>query len=216
LPRCARQTVIRLLEATLEGPLYVALPVAAFMGLSCRVVDAWRTPMNTFYEHHRDSIRFGYRCFDRILLNGLIQPFQQPERVVGFFNTDRQLSPVSKSVLRDLARQYDHWVTARAKNWGGTDRRAALARATRGLRGPHLRRAGPDQVVIILKAQSQRVSSHRYRQGRPLASSLTRGGGSTVSLHLLDREVGCLSVSVRIFRSPPGCASISITGWPIA
>ena len=39
--------------------------------------------MNAFYEHHRDSIRFGYRCFDRILLNGLIQPFQQPERVVG-------------------------------------------------------------------------------------------------------------------------------------
>ena len=29
--------------------------------------------MNAFYEHHRDSIRFGYRCFDRILLNGLIQ-----------------------------------------------------------------------------------------------------------------------------------------------
>jgi hypothetical protein len=40
--------------------------------------------MNAFYEHHKDSIRFGYRCFDRILLNGLIQPFQQPERVVGF------------------------------------------------------------------------------------------------------------------------------------
>jgi hypothetical protein len=35
--------------------------------------------MNAFYEHHRDSIRFGYRCFDRILLIGLIQPFQQPE-----------------------------------------------------------------------------------------------------------------------------------------
>ena len=41
--------------------------------------------MNSFYEHHEDSIRFHYRCFDRILLNGLIQPFQQPERVVGFF-----------------------------------------------------------------------------------------------------------------------------------
>jgi len=38
--------------------------------------------MNAFYEHHQNSIRFGYRCFDRILLNGLIQPFQQPERVV--------------------------------------------------------------------------------------------------------------------------------------
>ena len=34
--------------------------------------------MNTFCEHHQNSIKFGYRCFDRILLNGLIQPFQQP------------------------------------------------------------------------------------------------------------------------------------------
>ena len=33
--------------------------------------------MNAFYEHHKDSIRFGYCCFDRLLLNGLIQPFQQ-------------------------------------------------------------------------------------------------------------------------------------------
>jgi hypothetical protein len=36
--------------------------------------------MNSFYEHHKDSIHWHYRCFDRILLNGLIQPFQQPER----------------------------------------------------------------------------------------------------------------------------------------
>ncbi len=39
--------------------------------------------MNAFYEHHQHSIQFRYRCFDRILLNGLIQPFQQPERVLG-------------------------------------------------------------------------------------------------------------------------------------
>ena len=43
--------------------------------------------MNAFYEHHKSSIEFAYRCFDRILLNGLIQPFQPPERVIGFFNT---------------------------------------------------------------------------------------------------------------------------------
>jgi hypothetical protein len=47
--------------------------------------------MNSFYEHHKDSIRWHYRCFDRVLLNGLIQPFQRPERVVGFFNTYRQI-----------------------------------------------------------------------------------------------------------------------------
>jgi hypothetical protein len=54
--------------------------------------------VNTFYEHHKNSIRFGYRCFDRILLNGLIQPFQQPERVVGFFGTYRNQYPVSRDV----------------------------------------------------------------------------------------------------------------------
>ncbi len=59
--------------------------------------------MNAFYEHHNDSIRFGYRCFDRILLNGLIQPFQQPERVVGFFSTYRHLHPVSRDILRGTA-----------------------------------------------------------------------------------------------------------------
>jgi len=42
--------------------------------------------MNAFYKHRKDSMKFGYRCFDRILLNGLIQPFQQPEGVIGFFN----------------------------------------------------------------------------------------------------------------------------------
>ena len=56
--------------------------------------------VNAFYEHHKESIRFGYRCFDRILLNGLIPPFQQPERVVGFFDSYRQIYPVSRDVLR--------------------------------------------------------------------------------------------------------------------
>jgi len=56
--------------------------------------------MNAFYEHHKHNIRFQYRCFDRILLNGLIQPFQQPERVLGFFWTYRQIYPVSRDVLR--------------------------------------------------------------------------------------------------------------------
>ena len=45
--------------------------------------------MNGSREHRQDSIRFGYRCFDRLLLND-IQPFQQPERVIRFFNTYRE------------------------------------------------------------------------------------------------------------------------------
>src|SRR5258708_28795655 len=73
--------------------------------------------MNSFYDHHKDSIRFNYRCFDRILLNGLIQPFQQPERVVGFFDFYRHLYPVSRDILRGAAEQFQVWVKEQAGEW---------------------------------------------------------------------------------------------------
>jgi len=74
--------------------------------------------MNAFYEHHKSSIQFGYRCFDRILLNGLIQPFQQPERVLGFFNTYRDGKRVTRHTLTEIADQFHHWVTNRSEKWG--------------------------------------------------------------------------------------------------
>jgi hypothetical protein len=108
--------------------------------------------MNTFYEHHENSIRFGYRCFDRILINGLIQPFQQPERVVGFFNTYRHLYPVSRPVLRDIAAQYQGWVTAQAKVWGAPIVEAPTSRRDKFV-DPYFRRPTPDQVVVIVKGR---------------------------------------------------------------
>jgi hypothetical protein len=107
---------------------------------------------DTFYEHHNDNIRFAYRCFDRILLNGLIQPFQQPERVVGFFGTSRNQYPVSRDVRRDIAQQFQHWVVNRAQHWG-----APILDAPEGERdkfvAPYFRHATPDQVVAILTAR---------------------------------------------------------------
>jgi hypothetical protein len=108
--------------------------------------------MNSFYEHHKDSIRWDYRCFDRILLNGLIQPFQQPERVVGFFNTYRQLYPVSRNTLRGIAEQFQAWLKA----WAGK-RSIPVMEAPQGRRDdfvdPYFHRAKPDEVVVILKAR---------------------------------------------------------------
>ncbi len=69
----------------------------AFTALSSWYLTAQESAINAFYEHHKDSIRFGYRCFDRVLLNRLIQPFQQPERVIGFFNSYRQQYPVNRA-----------------------------------------------------------------------------------------------------------------------
>jgi hypothetical protein len=108
--------------------------------------------MNSFYDHHKDSIRFNYRCFDRILLNGLIQPFQQPERVVGFFDVYRHLYPVSRDILRSAAEQFQVWVKEQAGEWN-----APIVEAPKGRRDefvdPYFKGARPDQIVVILKAR---------------------------------------------------------------
>jgi hypothetical protein len=108
--------------------------------------------MNAFYEHHQHSIRFHYRCFDRLLLNGLIQPFQQPERVIGFFNTYRQQYPVSRDVLRDIAGQYQNWVTNRSQKWGAPVVDAPEIRRDEFVED-YFVHPEPDQVVVILKAR---------------------------------------------------------------
>jgi hypothetical protein len=96
------------------------------------------------------SIRASYRCFDRILLNGLLQPFQQPERVIGFFSFYRNQFPVSRKVLTDIADQFGNWVKNRSEKWG-----APILDAPEGRRDefiePYFRKAKPDQVVAILK-----------------------------------------------------------------
>ena len=80
--------------------------------------------MNAFYEHHKDSIQFHYRCFDRILLNGLIQPFQQPERVLGFFNAYRQGQRVTRRTLTEIADQFQKLGKESIRKMGFADPRA--------------------------------------------------------------------------------------------
>src|SRR5215203_1274545 len=108
--------------------------------------------MNAFYEHHDHSIRFGYRCFDRILLNGLIQPFQQPERVIGFFNTYREGVRVTRNLLREISQQFHGWVKNRARKWG-----CPILEAPPGRRddfvASYFKHAEDDEVVVILKAR---------------------------------------------------------------
>lgn len=108
--------------------------------------------MNAFYEHHKDNIRFGYRCFDRLLLNGLIQPFQQPERVVGFFNFYRQQYPVSRDVLRDIANQFHNWVVNRSQKWGAPILETPQSRRDEFVK-PYFRKAKANDIVAIVKGR---------------------------------------------------------------
>jgi hypothetical protein len=113
--------------------------------------------MNAFYEHHKDSIQFGYRCFDRLLLNGLIQPFQQPERVLGFFNTYRERKRVTRKTLTEIADQFQYWVKNRSQKWAAPildppDGEGDESRRDR-LLDAYFQDAQPNQVVAILKAR---------------------------------------------------------------
>jgi len=113
--------------------------------------------MNAFYEHHKDSIQFGYRCFDRLLLNGLIQPFQQPERVLGFFNTYREGKRVTRKTLTEIADQFQYWLKNRSQKWGTPmldppEGEGDESRRDRFL-DAYFQDAKPNQVVGILKAR---------------------------------------------------------------
>jgi hypothetical protein len=109
--------------------------------------------MNAFFEHHKDSIQFGYRCFDRMLLNATIQPFQQPERVLGFFNTYREGKRVTKKVLTQIADQFQNWLTNRSEKWGAPVVEAPEEERRDDFVQEYLQRAEADHVAVILKAR---------------------------------------------------------------
>src|SRR5437762_1451678 len=122
------------------------------MALFSRYLTTLEVAVNAFYNHHKDNIRFSYRCFDRLLLNGLIQPFQQPERVIGFFDFYRQQYPVSRDVLRDIATQFHNWVVNRSQKWGAPILEAPEDRRDKFL-DPYFRKPKPNQVVAIVKGR---------------------------------------------------------------
>jgi hypothetical protein len=102
--------------------------------------------MNAFFEHHQDSIKFSYRCFDRLLLNGCIQSFLDGARAQGFFWVYRHTYPVSRNVLRKVASDYHDWVERHAEKRG-----MEIVKDPKGRRDefvePYFRNARPDQVV---------------------------------------------------------------------
>lgn len=109
--------------------------------------------MNAFYEHHKDSIQFGYRCFDRLLLNGLIQPFQQPERVLGFFNAYRKGQRVTHRTLTEIADQFVYWAKNRSEKWSAPIVEAPEEQRRDEFVLPYLKDAQADRVAVILKGR---------------------------------------------------------------
>ncbi len=82
----------------------------------------------------------------------MIQPFQQPERVVGFFDTYRQLYPVSRDTLRGITDRFQQWLASWVQR-----RDIPVLDAPKGRRDefvePYFKDAKPDEVVAVLKAR---------------------------------------------------------------
>ena len=62
----------------------------------------WRSAVNPFVEHHQQSVRFQYSCFDRMLLSAVVQPMQQPARIVGFLDKCRQVPSITRASFRSV------------------------------------------------------------------------------------------------------------------
>jgi hypothetical protein len=71
--------------------------------------------VNPFVEHHQQSIRFQYSCFDRMLLNAIVQPMQQPARIVGFLDKRRDVPSITKDYFRRVSDEYQ--TTALSDGW---------------------------------------------------------------------------------------------------
>lgn len=123
--------------------------------------------MNAFIEHHQPAIRFDYACFDRILLNGLIQVLQNPACVVGFLEEKRQATRVTPACFRAISTDYHHFVRALAE-----ERHVEVLMPPKGVRREewvepsYQQLRGQTGIAVILKArENARVAVSYPRQG---------------------------------------------------
>jgi hypothetical protein len=131
-------------------------------------------------------------------LNAIIQPFQQEERVVGFFNTYRQLYPVTRDVLREIATQFHNWVKNQSQKWGAPVLDDPGVRRDK-LMDSYFRQARADQVVCILKAREPgRILSRLGQQeGQPLASGTQATEHYNFYINDSDWGAGCVRAHSR-------------------
>lgn len=66
--------------------------------------------MNPFVEHHQQSIRFQYSCFDPMLLNAVVQPMQRPALIVGYLDKCKHVPSITRAYFRQVSEAYHDFV----------------------------------------------------------------------------------------------------------
>jgi hypothetical protein len=148
--------------------------------------------VNPFVEHHRESIRFQYSCFDRMLLNAVVQPMQQPAMIVGFLDKCRQVPSITKAYFGHVSEDYHRFAGRLAAT-----QRIQIVEPPKGIRRedwvePFYQRFGSRfGIVVILKSREN---------ARIAVSYPTSSGGNRIQVctrfvwqyyfYLRDREWG--------------------------
>jgi hypothetical protein len=152
--------------------------------------------MNAFVEHHQDSIRFTYSCFDRILLNAIIQPLQYPASVVGFLKNKRQATALTPAYFRAISTDYHQFVQAFA-----AERQVEIVEPPKDVRRedwvePFFRRLhGQPGIGVILKSrENARVAVSFPKQGNHV--ELLQRFVWQYYFYLHDRDFGRLFIRI--------------------
>ena len=152
--------------------------------------------MNAFIEHHQPAIRFDYSCFDRLLLNGVIQVLQNPACVVGFLKEKRQAARVTPAYFKAISTDYHRFVQAFAEK-----RHVEILMPPKGVRREewvepfYQRLQGQAGMAVILKARANaRVAVSFPRQGDHV--ELLNRFVQQYYFYLQDRDFGRMFVRV--------------------
>ena len=70
--------------------------------------------MELFHDLFAGLLLFVYHCFDRIVINGYLSTLTRPENAVYFFREVLGVGAITKEVLRQRTKDYNHWVDAYA------------------------------------------------------------------------------------------------------
>jgi hypothetical protein len=121
--------------------------------------------MNCFERHHQNSIAFSYSCFDRLILNGSILPFQHSKRagtICWFLRNHRQAQQLNRAYFAEISRNQQNWIVQYAHENG-----VAIVEPDKDVRReqwvePYYQELGTRHgLAVILKAREpERIVCH--------------------------------------------------------
>lgn len=127
--------------------------------------------MNRFEQHHRDSILFGYSCFDRMIFSGSILPFRHTAlagNIRTFLRRRFQVEDVSRSLFARISADYHNWVRFHAQQTGIEIVEPEKDISREGLVEPYFQELGNRTgIAVILKAREpERVAWHYVKTNK--------------------------------------------------